>query len=162
MAGDRRRQRDYDGDYYVDGGLLFSVSSLAASNIVPAAASHSWAKHKKLTGNEIQKNREIYSLYLCLQQFNKFWISRPCNDRKRKLCMWICRNLLGKTREITSSELIFGEFFRCAAASITSVAGAGSSKRNDERGHPMRVYSVNDHSSLRGYMVKPSTDSTCT
>ena len=67
--------------------------------------------------------------------------------------MWICRNLLGKTREITWSELIFGEFFRCAAASITSVAGAGSSKRNDERGHPMRVYSVNDHSSLRGEAI---------
>ena len=77
MAGDRRRQRDYDGDYYVDGGLLFSVSSLAASNIVPAAASHSWAKHKKLTGNEIQKNREINLLYFCLQQFYKILISRP-------------------------------------------------------------------------------------
>ena len=41
MVGDRRRQRDYDGDYYVDGGLLFSVSSLAASNIVLAVAAHS-------------------------------------------------------------------------------------------------------------------------
>ena len=103
--------------------------------------------------NLLGKTREIYSLYLCLQQLYEFCISRPCNDRKRKLCVWICRNLLDKANENTWSELIFGEFFCCAAASITSVAGAGSSKRNDERGHPMRVYSVNDHSSLRGEAI---------
>ena len=105
MAGDRRRQRDYDGDYFVDGGLLFSVSSLAASNIVPAAASHGWAKCQKPTRNEIKKNREIYSLYLCMQQFYKFWISRPFNDRKHKLC---------ESAETYSEKLV--KFTRCTYA----------------------------------------------
>ena len=48
-------------------------------------AIHSWAKFQKPAKNEIFKNREIDWLYLCLQRFNKFWISSPGNDRKRKL-----------------------------------------------------------------------------
>ena len=32
------------------------------------------------------KIREINWSYLCLQQFDKFWIWSACNDRKRKLC----------------------------------------------------------------------------
>ena len=70
MAGDRRRQRDYDGDYFVDGGLLFSVSSLAASNIVPAAASHGWAKCQKPTRNEIKK--KIVKFTRCTYACNSF------------------------------------------------------------------------------------------
>ena len=31
------------------------------------------------------------NVLICLQQFDQFWIWMLCDDRKRKLSMWICR-----------------------------------------------------------------------
>ena len=52
--------------------------------VVTFPTEQSWAKRQKPAKKLLQKIREINWLYLCLQQFNKLWIWRKCNDRKRK------------------------------------------------------------------------------
>ena len=48
--------------------------------------------------------------YLCLQQFDKFWKWSAYNDLKRKSSKF-AETCLEKNTEITSSELIYGEFY---------------------------------------------------
>ena len=47
---------------------------------------HSCVKSQKPAKNYVWKIREIDGSYLCLQQFDKFWMWSAHNDRKRKLC----------------------------------------------------------------------------
>ena len=49
------------------------------------APMHSWAKRKKPAKIWIQKIRKIGQSYLCLQQFDTFWLWSACNVRKRNI-----------------------------------------------------------------------------
>jgi hypothetical protein len=54
----------------------------------------------------LKQFREIDASYLCLQQFDKFWIWRVSNEWPETETNWIYRNLFEKTREITSVNLL--------------------------------------------------------
>ena len=55
------------------------------------------------------KTREIDWSFLCLQHFSKVF-NMKCMQWPETEVMWIYWNLLGKIREITLNELIFGGF----------------------------------------------------
>ena len=55
------------------------------------------------------KTREIDRSYLCLQQFDKFWMWSGNDHRKRKL-LKLAEIRLGKFREITSDIFFVADF----------------------------------------------------
>ena len=83
VCGSSKRYLQSLGIWHLDLARAWAEASFKCSFLT---TKHSWANRQKPVKNWIQKIREIDGSYLCLQQFDKFWLWSASNDdRKLKL-----------------------------------------------------------------------------